>query len=384
MPAVDRLYYMDNLRALAMFAGVLFHAALAYSPLAHPFVPTADRAQSMALDTVIWFLHLFRMPLFFVVAGFFAAMLVARRGLAGLFRNRLRRIALPFMVFWPLVHTALSWSTLHAAATVKNPSPLLVLIQDFSQKEGLPAQMPGTAHLWFLYYLMFFYLLIWSAQNFELEKLGNYLRKLGRAWQLGLLPLLLVPALAAVSAPNPAPESPFPQFWAFGYYGPFFAAGYLLYGHESLIERLCPVVPWLLTASLLFYGLFWFLLNRHTPSAEGPSASISIAVLEAYISVWMTCSCLVAGRLCLNRSHVLLRYLADASYWIYLVHLPVLFAIQYGLMDLDWPWGSKFATAVLATLGICLLSYHGLVRATVLRKVLGQARPDTSPSPGAV
>lgn len=204
MPAVDRLYYMDNLRALAMFAGVLFHAALAYSLLAHPFVPTAHRAQSMALDTVIWFLHLFRMPLFFVVAGFFAAMLVARRGLAGLFRNRLRRIALPFMVFWPLVHTALSWSTLHAAATVKNPSPLLVLIQDFSQKEGLPAQMPGTAHLWFLYYLMFFYLLIWSAQNFELEKLEIICASSAApgSWAIALA----AGALAAVSAPNPAPK----------------------------------------------------------------------------------------------------------------------------------------------------------------------------------
>ncbi len=29
----DRLHYMDQLRALAMLAGVVFHAALAYSPL---------------------------------------------------------------------------------------------------------------------------------------------------------------------------------------------------------------------------------------------------------------------------------------------------------------------------------------------------------------
>ena len=62
-----RLHAMDNLRALAMFAGVLFHAGLAYSALAHDFVPTADRAQSVALDAGLWFVHLFRMPLFFLV-----------------------------------------------------------------------------------------------------------------------------------------------------------------------------------------------------------------------------------------------------------------------------------------------------------------------------
>src|SRR5207244_1314892 len=106
-------------------AGVLFHAALAYSPLAHPFFPTADRAQSPIVDVFAWFVHLFRMPLFFVVGGFFAARLVAARGIGGLFANRLRRIALPFVLFLPLVNFVLSWSTLEAARQVQHPSPVL-------------------------------------------------------------------------------------------------------------------------------------------------------------------------------------------------------------------------------------------------------------------
>ena len=31
--STGRYHYMDNVRALAMFVGVLFHASLAYSPL---------------------------------------------------------------------------------------------------------------------------------------------------------------------------------------------------------------------------------------------------------------------------------------------------------------------------------------------------------------
>ena len=366
---------MDNLRALAMLSGVLFHAALAYSPLVHDFIPTADREQSVAVDLCIWFLHLFRMPLFFLVAGFFAAMLVAKRGLGGLFRNRLRRIALPFVIFWPLVHLALNYSTLQAAATVRNPSPLLAIIGQLSQSQGLPEQLPGTSHLWFLYYLLFFYVLVWSAKNFELEKLGKLVRGLSPTWLLGLLPLLLVPALASVSAPNPAPESFIPQFWAFGFYGPFFAFGYLLYGHEAMIERLRPIAPWLLGASLLLYGAFWYLLNRQSPRAEDPSASLLIALLEAYISVWMTVICLIAGKSLLNRSNAVLRYLSDASYWTYIVHLPILFAIQYRLLDVELHWGIKFAASVLATFGLCLLSYHALVRTTRVGDVLGVRAP---------
>ena len=41
------------------------------------------------------FTHGFRMPLFFVLSGFFTAMLVRKRGLGGLLRNRVSRILAP-------------------------------------------------------------------------------------------------------------------------------------------------------------------------------------------------------------------------------------------------------------------------------------------------
>lgn len=375
MSAPDRLHAMDNLRALAMLSGVLFHAALAYSPLAHDVVPTADRVSSAAVDVCLWFLHLFRMPLFFVVAGFFAAMLVAKRGMGGMFRSRFMRIALPFVIFLPFVHVALKYSTLHAAQTVQHPSPVLAMIRQLLQTQGLPEHLPGTGHLWFLYYLLFFYVLVWSAKNFGLEALAQRVRDLRPVWLLGVLPLLLVPSLAAVSAPHPAPESLLPQFWAFGYYGPFFAFGYLLYGHDAMMERFRPLAPWLLAASLMLYGVFWVLLDRHVPSLRDPSASWPLAVIEAYISAWMTCACLVAGKAWLNRRHAVLRYLSEASYWIYLVHLPILFAFQYRLLDVKAPWGIKFVASVLATLALCLLGYHALVRKTRLGGLLGARAP---------
>lgn len=371
MPVSARFHYMDNLRALAMLSGVLFHAALAYSPLAHPFFPTADRAQSDLVDLAIWFVHLFRMPLFFIVAGFFACLLVHKRGLGGMFLNRLKRIALPLLIFWPLVYLALRYSTLQAVAGAQHPSPMLEMIEQFMLMENPPQLPPSTGHLWFLYYLMFFYVLIWSATSFQLDRLAQTLRSLSPVWLLGLLPLLLVPALAAVSAPHPAPESFLPQFWAFGFYGPFFAFGYLLFGHEDLLERYRRLAPWLLLASLALYAVFLALLEQHTPSAEDPSASWLLATLEAYISVWMCAACMLAGKSWLNRSNALLRYLSDASYWIYIVHLPILFAIQYALMDLSLPWTSKFAISVLSTSAICLLSFHLFVRRTRIGGLLG-------------
>lgn len=52
------------------------------------------------------------------------------------------------------------------------------------------------------------------------------------------------------------------------------------------------------------------------------------------------------------------------------MHLPVLFALQYRLMDLAMPWPAKWALATGATLLLCLASYQWLVRGTVVGRLL--------------
>jgi len=70
------------------------------------------------------------------------------------------------------------------------------------------------------------------------------------------------------------------------------------------------------------------------------------------------------------------RYLADASYWIYLVHLPVVAALQVWVGDWPLHWSLKYPFIVAVSLGLLLISYHWLVRSTVIGRVLnGKAYP---------
>ena len=78
----------------------------------------------------------------------------------------------------------------------------------------------------------------------------------------------------------------------------------------------------------------------------------------------MTLWCLLAGKRWLDRKRATMRWLADASYWVYLVHLPLLFAIQYRLLDLQMHWSAKFAIATTATFALSFASYQWLVRPT--------------------
>ena len=75
-----------------------------------------------------------------------------------------------------------------------------------------------------------------------------------------------------------------------------------------------------------------------------------------------------------------MRWLADASYWVYLVHLPLLFAIQYRLLDLQMHWSAKFAIATLCTLALSFASYQLLVRHTPIGGLLNGTRRHAIPS----
>lgn len=368
----DRLHYMDHLRALAMLAGVFFHAALAYSPLMSGFWPAADRQNSAWVDAVVWGLHLVRMPLFFLVAGFFTAWVIARRGQGGLYRQRLRRIALPFLVCLPLVLWALTASTFWAAMNVEHPSAMLVMIRQYLEMPDRPSSPPGTSHLWFLYYLLLFTVLHWVARTLELGRLGRWLVSRPPAWLLVGLPLLLVSALASVSAPHPAPESFLPQFWAIAFYGAFFALGTLVHGQPDWLERARPFATWLAIGCGVLYATFLWRLVVELPGQAFPAtASWLVAALEAVLSVWLTVLCLLAGQRLLNRASATMQYLAQSAYWTYLLHLPLLFAVQYLLMDLELAWPLKFTLALAGTLTACLLSYQLLVRHTPLRRFVG-------------
>ena len=76
----ERFHALDALRAAMMLLGLVLHSAASYTrtPLGDAW-PYHDPHTNVAFDLLVFFIHLFRMPLFFVVAGFFAALLYSSR-----------------------------------------------------------------------------------------------------------------------------------------------------------------------------------------------------------------------------------------------------------------------------------------------------------------
>jgi glucan biosynthesis protein C len=76
-----------------MLFGLPFHAALAFS--GNAWLVTNDQGRSVGLVLLLEFIRLWRMPAFFVVAGFFALSLARRRGVGPWYASRLVRLGLP-------------------------------------------------------------------------------------------------------------------------------------------------------------------------------------------------------------------------------------------------------------------------------------------------
>src|SRR3954468_7766576 len=111
----QRLHALDNLRALMMWLRIVLHVAINHLTVDSP-LPWRDPKTSPVADLLLLFIHSFRMPVFFVLAGFFVALLVARRGADGMLKNRGLRLPLPFGVFWPplfVLTTVLSMVYIH-------------------------------------------------------------------------------------------------------------------------------------------------------------------------------------------------------------------------------------------------------------------------------
>jgi hypothetical protein len=92
----DRRHDLDALRASAMMLGIVYHGALSLA-LGLPWF-VQDPSANGAMYVFQSWVHGFRMPLFFIISGFFTAMLWKKRGAGALVSHRFRRVFLPCLV----------------------------------------------------------------------------------------------------------------------------------------------------------------------------------------------------------------------------------------------------------------------------------------------
>ncbi len=364
-----RLHALDNLRAILMWLGIVLHVTAIYGFEPSPII-WRDEQRSVMADVLMTSIHAFRMPAFFILAGFFAMLLAQSRGPSGLLRHRLARLALPFALFWPFLWVASGL----AALAFLNRIALGQWGLDRTVIANLPVpQGPNTMHLWFLWMLLWFCgvtsaLLClpraWFAPS------ASVLAWLARQpWGFAVLALPLLAAGASYPRGFLVPSGAFLPPWnEWLHNGLFFVFGLVLHGRQAeLFAQFQRRWALCAAAGLLFYAGTVVVMHLHGPALLG--------AYSYHCAGWLwSFACIGLALKFLQSRHRVLGYLSDSAYWVYLVHFPLTILFGALLYQLPLPALLKIAINIAATTLVCVGSYQLFVRHTWVSKLLNGKR----------
>jgi len=388
LETTDRVHALDAVRAFALLLGIVLHATLSFVPgMDQVGWPIVDNSPSVVLGATFFVIHIFRMTLFFAIAGFFARMLFHRRGAWQFWKDRSKRILAPLLLAWPVIMAlliaAMYWAAMNAGKPFVVPSP----------PPGTVAPFPW-AHLWFLYVLWWFYVLFLAVRALIMAMPGAS-RRLCRiadaaiAWitsfPLGAtflaIPITLVlysrhPWFAWNGIPTPD-SSLLVNLPALVGFGTAFTFGWMLQrqpGALRAMERRCGLYAVVATGLTMLA----MSIGGVAPSSDAlwltGAGRVTYAVAYCAASWCWTFAIIGAALRYLSSASSLRRYLSDASYWLYLMHLPVVFGLQAMMIRWSLHWAIKFSIIVCVAFLVLLLSYHYLVRSTPIGALLNGRR----------
>ena len=299
----QRIYALDALRAFLMFFGLLVHAGSHTSIVA-------------GMNLIALVSGLFRMEGFFVLAGFFAAMILAKSDARTFHGRRLQGILLPFLVVLPtnLIAIALQEVYLERRTT---------FFPAFAVGE---LQMPWHLHLWFLLVLAGYTML-----TVPLLKIVDAVRALGTS--LPVPPHLATLAMAvggvlfarllinaALGGDATLDDRLYPIV-AFGNYVPFYLVGIVAYRSDTYRAALVNPRNW----DVAIWGAVGAVSAAVRFGTE--PAPVAILAAEAALSLAVFSLLCAAFQRLIRGPIPVVAFLADAAYTVYLLHYLVMWEI---------------------------------------------------------
>jgi len=401
VPAVhQRLHALDALRAIAMMLGVWLHAAIPYVDGVPPFFWAAsDPDKSMGIAISMTIIHSWRMEVFFLLSGFFTAMMVLRKGIKSTVIHRFKRIVIPFVLAMILLQPicAAIWGYGYSTqwGFPLNDTVLNMIKSSWGiEVPGGQSEFGRLWHFWFLYVLCWL-----IAAGLILEFVGSKLKlnissKLGsvvswgfRSWFGAIVFAIPLYAVINLHSPiGPEPMSSLKPDWAtLVYYAIPFFAGWVLYPRRESIDQLArhwwiPLSIGLLIATPIYVVSLGKLGEVNYAIGEQPGELLNAFANASRVLMTTGYGLGLIGLFTRVLStpgpklSKVVRYGSDSAYWVYLVHLPLVVLCSILLLKLDVLAEVKMLIAMVVSGLILLITYHFGVRYTPIGTLLNGKR----------
>lgn len=332
----NRRYDIDALRVIAIGLLLLYHTAIGFQAWGFMIGFITHKTPMPSLWPAMAMLNVWRIPLLFFVSGMGVYFAIQNRNRKQLLLERSKRILLPF-VFGALIIV---------------PIHMYILQRYYSLQTSYE---PSPGHLWFLgniflYVLMLFPVFYYLKQH-ENGRIGLAIKKLFST-PLGLLVVVLVFMLETVWV-DPGIFELYAMTWHGFFLGliAFFFGFCFVFSGQAFLTMLVKWKWLLLSIAVLLY------VNRFL----APQMRVDSLFLVLESNCWIFTLFAFANQY-LNRDSKALRYLTQAAYPVYIVHMIMIYLISSLVFPLNLDVTVKFVIVLIGTFGGSLILYEFLIR----------------------
>lgn len=381
---ISRLFFIDHLRAALVILVVLHHVALVYGASVQgyyyvepPFTdPVAFRNLLVfALVNQAWF-----MGAFFLLAGYFTEGSFDRKGSGSFLKDRLLRLGVPLLVFIFLL------GPLASIGYYLMPASLTGITTPLSWQSFWQAypDFLGMGPLWFVALLLIFSFGYAAWRMLVSNRTSSTTSESSTPSYLGIgifiLALALVSYLVRIYIPLGKSLFDFPTLAYLPQYLSFFALGIVASRHDwfrtipssmGVVGFVTAVVATVILFPLAFSGQ-WLSLEL-SPALDnamgnGQWQSAAYTLWDSIFAVGMCLAAITFFRRFFSGESKLGNFLAQQSYAVYLIHIPIIVILAYALREIALGSVLKFGVVAIIVVPTCFAVAY------LIRRIPGVSR----------
>lgn len=376
----ERLFFIDNLRALLVTLVILQHLSITFGATGDWYIQghTDDMVAAIALTLFNTVNETFFMGFLFMISGYFTPASYDRKGPRLFLKGRLLRLGIPLVFYDLVINPIFLYTFLRVQGQFNEPiwESLAGYLKGFHI---------GNGPLWFIQRLLVLNVIYVLWRLLAKSPTGNP-RSEGRvpgnkaivvfAFALGLATFILrIWPPARENIHFRGLEFPlFPFQWI-----SLFTIGIIAYRRNWFL-RIPDAMSrlWLGVIAIAILVLFpvMFVLGG---AAEGEVSqflggfrwqAFGYAVWQHFVGMGMIICLLVLFRKRVNHHGKLARAIGASSYTAYIIHTPVTVFVGLALKDISLYPLLKFILAALATVPLCFLLANGIRKLPLARRIL--------------
>ena len=363
MPSKQRIYFLDNLKILLAAIVILVHAAQPYGPGGDWPIPAPSSIPLESVFTIGLFFAVssaFFMGLFFFISAYFMPGSFERKGVRRFLQDRFLRLGIPLLVLCLTVLPGIAYLFYTPPSTSFTDFYLHGTVFTTGDLRTF-----SFGYLWFVVVLLLFALLyaFWRRSGIPLPSIPFPLQST----------LLIAAVVLGLGSFFVRIWSPLNEWILFHSIEPahlpqyliLFGAGILAFRNRWL-DALPPSLdrPWrgIIIAGIFLLLPLYLLFGDGLTAGGFTLASFLYSMWEAFVGIGMCIVLIVLFQKRWNASGPVRKVLAENVFAVYLIHLPIVLALQGLLIPLEVPALGKFFLVGAAAIPLCFLISEYLVR----------------------